>query len=332
MKRKPELVPKLVKQLGQDLVISRRSLIKMGVVTLAATGLTTTPALRAGSTPLGFCPVYGLSGTPIKLFGPDFGANVADLSVRLVDSGHFGFVMPLDIQNGELETSISAVPRTLGQAKFQVVWGTGSHVIPSNLPPELTLTEPIRVWIGNGGNRCDSFQLFTLPWYSASSGNCHSFWGGLAAGYLSVDIVLPYNEDCCPICPSGTRMSLRLYGSTAGTAFECEYQATLINTTPLGTPQIADALCTILRSAFNSEFGVDLDCYQTDIDPTRSNISVGAPAGAPFTLGSIHIDLRHDQESLSSDSIDCESISSNCDSMNPSCPSINVDFFPFIFS
>ncbi len=315
-----------------DLVISRRSLLKMGVVTLAATGLSPAPALRAGSTPLGFCPITGLSGTSVKLFGPDFGPNLADVSVRLVNGSGYGFVLPLAFEGSELDTVISAVPRTMQDAQFLVVMGEGYYRMPNNMPPQLTLNEPIRSWMGDGGDRCTSFQHFGFPWYNASSGNCLNYWGGLNGGRLEIDLVLPFNQDCCPICPAGTRMSMRICANTAGNTNELEYQATLISTTALATEHIADAMCTIMQSAFNSDFGIMLDCLQTYIDETRTNISVGFPGGVPFTSGVIQIDLRHDDSSLSGDSIECDSLNHNCNSINLSCPSINVDFVPFIFT
>lgn len=332
MKRNPQARPSHVSEQANDLVISRRSLLKLGVVTLAATGLTTTPALRAGTTPLGFCPITGLSGTSVKLFGPDFGPHLADVSVRLVNGSGYGFVLPLAFEGSELETVLSAVPRTLQDAKFRVVMGEGYYRMPNNMPSQLTLNQPIRTWVGNGGSSCESFQSFSFPWYSAASGNCLNFWGGLSGGQLSIDLVLPFNQDCCPTCPAGTRMSLRFCGSTSGNSYECEYQATLISTTPLAAEHIADALCTLMISAFNTDFPATPDCFQTYIDETRTNITIGAPGGVPFVSGAIQIDLRHDDSSLSGDSIACDSMNQNCDSITPSCPTINVDFVPFIFS
>lgn len=324
-------------QQASDLHLSRRSLLKMGVASLAAVGVATSTPLKANVIPLGFSPISGLPGDSVNLFGPEFGPNFADISVQTVNGSRYGFLQPLGFVGNELDTLITAVPRTMQDGIFQTVQGIGRYSMPSNLPAELTLNTPIRSWLGNDGKRCQSYQSFTYPWSSSQTGNCLSYWGGVTNGRLNVDLVVPFNEDCCPACPAGTRMTLRLYGSTPNNNFECEYQATLISTTPLYTSHIADALCAILVSAFDSEFGVVLDCLQTEIDETRVNISVGTPGGASFKRGAIHIDLRHDQESITSDSIDngsigCDSIEPNCDSISPSCPSIGVDFVPFIFN
>lgn len=335
MKRHPASTPTPDPASASDVSLSRRALLKMGVVTLAAAGFTAPAAPappRPGGTPLGFCPITGLPGDSLKLFGPDFGATLPDLSVRLVNGSAVGFALPQAFSGDELEVGITAVPRTMQEGVFQVVWGTGYYTTPNNLPAQLTLTEPIRTWLGTGGDRCDSFQYFSFPWYNAGSPGCLSYWGGVAGGKLSIVLEVPFDEDCCPACPAGTRMTLRLYGTTAGATFECEYQATLISTTKLYATHIADALCTVFQSAFNSDFGVVPTCTQTDIDDTRVVLTIGTPSGTPFTLGAVHIELRHDQGSLPDDSMACDSMSSNCDSIDPSCPSINVDFMPFIFS
>lgn len=321
--------------------MSRRNLLKVGVASMAAAAAARIPYAQAALNPLGFCPIEGLPGDNIQLFGPDFGSVFTDFSVKIVDGANIAFTRPYFINDdGELSTHIVSAPPAMQPGVFQVTKGEGYWTSPSNLPPELTLVGPIFSWLGNLDPQYQSFQEFTFPWTGSSGPGCYAYWGGLDfSGRLTTDLVVPLNEDCCPICPPGTRMSMRLCGATASRAFEFEYQATLVNTVALNTNQIADALCTIFLSAFLSDFGVSMDCVQTPIDDTRVNLSIGAPGGSPFVSGAMHITLFHDS-GIGQDSIGCDSqvsdsiggSSISCDSIVPSCPSIDVDFVPFIFS
>jgi len=319
--------------------ISRRDLLKVGVMSVTAATLANMPKAQAAVNPLGFCPISGLPGDTVQLFGPDFGSVASNISVKIVDGSNYAFIRPISLNgDGEVSASIISAQPAMQPGVFQVTMGEGYWSMPGNLPSQLTVTHPICTWLGNGGDRFQSFQEFDMPMSGGSSPGCYSYWGNLDfSGRLSADLIVPFNEDCCPLCPPGTRMSMRLCGATAGQAFEFEYQATLINTVELYTHQIADALCTIFLSAFNSDFGVNMDCVQSSIDETRVNISVGAPGGSPFVSGAMQLELLHGGGGIGQDSLDCDSqvpdtIAGDCDSIGPSCPSIDADFTPFIFS
>ncbi len=320
--------------------ISRRNLLKAGVLSVTAATVARIP-LSAAANPLGFCPISGYTGDMVQLFGPDFGSIPANISVKLVNGSSTVFCRAVNINgDGELSVALAAVPPAMQQSPFKVTMGEGYWSMPANMPSQLTLTDPICTWLGNGGAQFLSYQGFSFPWSGSTGLGCYSYWGSLdMSGRLNADLVVPFNEDCCPICPAGSRLTMRLCGATAGGAFEFEYQATLISTVSLYTDQIADALCTVFTSAFQSDFGVSMDCAITPINETRVNISVGAPGAAPFVSGGMLLQLTHDGGSIGQDSVDCDSQipdsiggSMPCDSIGPSCPSIDVDFVPFIFS
>ena len=343
--------------------LSRRDLLKTGAMALAGAGLYKTTANAGATNPLGFCPITGRVGDMLNLFGPDFGVHLPDLCVRLSNDTQMGFTLPTGFDSDELLTKIVSAPPGMQPANFEVVRGEGYQDMPTNMPPQLTLTEPIYSWMGNGGARYTSFQQFSFPW-SVEAGRCFSYWGGLdGMGRLSADLIVPFDENCCPACPPGTRMTLRAYGTISGNGFEFCYQATLINTVTLFASHIADALCALFVSAFDSNFGITMACTQTPIDPTRINITIGTPDASPLIDGGIHIELNHESGSIDCDSVANSapgslarsmagstpgsmpgsmpgstpgsvpgSIPDDCSSIGPSCPSIFVDFFPFIFA
>lgn len=142
-------------------------------------------------------------------------------------------------------------------------------------------------------------------------------------------------------------MTLRAFGVTAGSAFEFHYQASLINTVTLYASQIADALCAIFVSAFNSNFSISMLCNQTQINDSQVNITVGTPDSSPFISGGINIEINHNGGvggcySISDSVVNSltrslagsipGSLGGDCLSIGPGCPSINVDFVPFIFA
>ena len=198
-------------------------------------------------------------------------------------------------------------------------------------------------------SRYKSFQKFSFP-YTTLIHSCSSFWGGLDhTGKLSIDFFVPKDFCCCPISPVGHRWSLRFYAATAGNAFEIEYQASLFLTGSLYPWQIADALCTVLTSAFQSNFAISLMCQATHLFDDQANITIGAPSGeGPFVKGAIHVEVDRMDDSAEFDSVPCDSVDSQCcdsldddslpcDSLHENsipdhCPSIEADFHPFIFS
>ncbi|MDJ0835037.1 MAG: hypothetical protein QNK37_00890 [Acidobacteriota bacterium] len=326
--------------------VSRRNLLKTGLLGAAGLGL---PRVRMASAgvinPLGFCPIEGLPGDLVNLFGPDFGGAIADVSARIVNGSSVSFSLPLAFDGNEVTAQLTAVPPAMTGGHFHVVLGMGANSMPGNMPEELTLIDPIFSWLGTSGSRYSSFQSFSFPWTDSQSDDCLSVWGSLNLGRVGADIVFPLDEDGCPTCPSGTRMTLRAYGATTGNAFEFEYQATLINTTAFYPEHVADALCTVLESTFLSEYSVVMDCTYTMIDETTVNISIGSPDGSPFTIAALNVELTHDDGSLTCDSVDDDSMeddsmngdsmngdSMNGDSMEPDCPSIDIDFTNFIFT
>ena len=335
--------------------IRRRDMLKTGAFALAAAGLGNINARAGTANPLGFCPISAGPGNTIRLFGPDFGADLPDLCVRIAGSNQMSFTLPNGLAGGELDVFIASAPPAMQPGAFEVVQGEGYWDMPSNMPTQLTLTEPISSWMGNGGSRYRSFQQFSFPW-SSEAGRCFSYWGGLDGfGRLSADLIVPFDENCCPTCPPGTRLTLRAYGATAGNGFEFCYQATLINTVTLYATQIADALCAIFVSAFDSNFGITMNCIQTPIDDTRINLTIATPDASPLISGGIHIELNHEGSSLACNSIDNSvpgsvvnsligsvpgsipgsipgSVPADCANIGPSCPSINIDFVPFIFA
>ena len=315
--------------------ISRRDALKVGIVGMAGIMLPNVRSAFAGAgAPLGFCPIQGFPGDLINLFGPAMGADPVHLSTRIVSGSSMAFCYPLSFNATDLITQITAVPPALLSGDFVVENGMGALSSPANMPAELTLTDPIRSWLGTGDTQHTSFQPFGLP----SVGNqpdCLSVWGSLNLGRLGTDLVFPLNVDGCAVCPSGTRLTLRAYGATTGNAFSFEYQATLVTTTPLYPGHVAEALCVMLESTFDTEYMVNMDCSYTVIDDVTVNLSVGAPGGSPFTVGALHVELTHDFGSLSCDSMDDDSMGGDSmggDSMAPDCPSISVDFMNFVFT
>ena len=325
--------------------MSRRNILKATL--LGAAGLTV-PRIQMGmagaTNPLGFCPIEGLPGDLVNLFGPDFGMTLADVSARIVNGSSVAFSLPLSFDGDEIIAQLTAVPPAMMNGNFEVVLGMGARSMPGNMPAELTLINPIASWVGAAGARHTSFQPFSFPWVGEQS-NCLSVWGDVNLGRIDTDVIFPLDGDGCPICPSGTRLTLRAYGATTGNAFEFEYQATLVSTTALYPDQVADAMCTLLESTFDSEYAVSMDCAFTVIDDTTVNISIGSPDASPFTIGAIHVELTHDAGSLVCDSMNDDSMGGDSlggdsmggdsiggDSMDPDCPSIVVDFTNFIFT
>lgn len=323
--------------------MTRRALLKSSALTMASIGLGKLPLAAAPLNALGFCPISAGPGEQVRLFGPSFGASYADVSAKVISGNNIAFFNPLSFSSSELICELSAVPPAMMSGTVQAVLGTGAHWLPSNMPTGLTLSDPIRVWLGNGGSRFTAYQTLDFP--TSGSGNCLSYWGSLNLGRLDVDLVIPFDADCCPACPAGSRLTLRLCGATSGNAFECEYQASLITTTKLYTTHIADALCALLISAFDTEFSITMSCTQTVVDDTRVTLSVGTPDASSFVSGAIHIEISHDTDSMSCDSTEGDSAGGDslngdstggdsvaCDSIAPGCDSISIDFVPFIFS
>lgn len=283
--------------------------------------------------PLGFCPTEGSEGDLIRLLGPNLGSDFKDLSISITNGNTKAFLRPLALDSGDAVTQIAAIPDAMLGGNVNVVLGNGAESMPNNLPNELTLNAPIRSWVGNGGPRYTSFQTFGFP--MSGSNSCLNFWGYMQWGQLKVNISVPFDENCCPICPAGTSITLRFCGATANNNFEAEYQATLITTTPLYVDQLADAMISVMRSAFISEHNEYLNAYYTMLSDNEVSISIGSPSGNAFVGGAIQVIINHGADSMAADSMDCDSTNGDsmaCDSMSPDCDSIAVDFVPFIFN
>lgn len=324
--------------------ISRRDLLKAGAAGLAASaGLKLTPALAQGGRPLGFCPNKGIVGDIITLKGPNLGSMPNDVLVKITDDTNVAFLRGLSFFEGELLAEIRAVPPGFTRGKAEVTLGMGTLSNPANMPNELALAYPIFSWLGNGGDRYRSFQPFKFEGNVVQS--CNRFWGGIDLGAVSVEISVPFDDDCCPIVKAGTTLVLRACGATNGDVFEFGYEAALVTQTDLLIDQVASAICTILVSTFNSEYGVSLNCSYTVIADNRVVLTIESPNFDAFTSGAVQVELLagshlgsqsmsmyDDSMSMASMSFDCDSFDQDCQSMPSDCSSMSINFVPFLFN
>jgi hypothetical protein len=334
--------------------MSRRDLLKMGAASLiATTGLKAELALAGGTAnPLGFCPTKGIPGDIIELFGPDLGTRPDDVMIKLGSGRSFAFLRALGFSDSGLLAEFRSVRPGTFSGQIEAVMGMGTRLQPINLPEEIALVEPIYAWLGNGGARYTTFQSFEFLGNVPFS--CTNNWNERESPDIRIDFPLPYNEDCCPILPSGRLVSMRCYGSSSENGgFEFAFEASFISRVAMSSETLGKTLCDLLIRTFEAEFGITMNCVNSPFGENRVRFYILTPTFTVFGFdsGSMQVDTQPfpragDPGSITSDlslpssltfNNPCDvsrTFDTNCQSLSvePDCSVPSFTIQPFIFA